>query len=229
MSQVRKIFEELQTKGLIDRDAKLIPSKGVPNFQKSLFRKTILFNPAFDNGILDENCIRLLLLHEWGHYIDKAFRRPISIVVGFILGVFLYPYFCLQYVVYPSIRAISFLSIINIYLFWCVGIIIVILSFLLIIWGTILLFTHIFKRWGHMDEHMADLWAAERICKIYGISPSSLLRKCLKIAENTRVKKSVGLIIDKLLLFGLPTHPSIEERVKFIRNKDKGWECKKGE
>ena len=227
MSQIRKIFEELQAKGLIDKDAALLPSPNVENFQKALFKKAILFNPAFADGILDDNCLRFVLLHEWGHKVDRALRRPIIISAGFIFGVIIYLYFVISYLIYPILLALSFLIDMSMLLFESIGGIVILISLTITVWVSIILFANTFKKWGYMDEYKADLWAAERICKVYGFSPSFLLSKCLKIITNTKIEKTISLIIEKHLLFGVPTHPSIEERVKFIRNKDKGWECKK--
>ncbi len=168
MSQVKRIFRELQGMGLIEEKVKLVASKDCPNFRAGAFNR-IEYNPRFDDVEIDRECIMFALLHERGHQKRGSFRRPVIMFSGLIFGCFIYlP--ILIYLIYPILDVLSFLKSSYTLIFYIVAGGIIFLGLLLTVVLVVILFSRLFfKVWGHRDEYYADLWAAERLCKHYGI------------------------------------------------------------
>ena len=215
---------ELQEKGLIEGKVKLVASKDCPNFRAGAFNR-IEYNPRFDDVEIDRECIMFALLHERGHQKRGSFRRPIIMFFGFISGCLMYVPI-LIYLIYPILDTISFLKSSCSLIFYIVASGVIFLGMLLSTLFVVILFSrHFFKVWGHRDEYYADLWAAERLCKYYGINASEILDRCLRTMENINIEKNRSIKFQKLMLKYLNSHPTVEERVAFIKRHEEEWEC----
>lgn len=209
MSRIEEIFRELQEKGLMDKNVKLVASPKSPNIRSDKKGKNeiISYNPALDKVDLDTNCIRFVLLHERGHHMQRGSWRTWTLIFGGILGAVLF--FVLTY---GHINII--LEVLGCFVSG------IIFGFL---FGKLF-----FIILGHKDEYNADLWAAERLCKYYGIKVSSFLDDCINSIMNVKPQKpenELYNIIQKLTFKLLPTHPSNKERVAFIKRHEEEWEC----
>lgn len=81
-TNIEKVFQELQSKGLIDKKSKLIKNSSESNFRN--LGKKIYYNPIFAN--INRDSLRYILLHEEAH--NKQFQNSTWIfLTGLILAI----------------------------------------------------------------------------------------------------------------------------------------------
>lgn len=214
-----KLFLELQNeKKIIDKKIKLVETKFTPNFQGlnffSLFKR-IRFNPVFFrecHSKYGDNVIRFILLHESGHISTGSWLRNENIlasaaIVAIIINIFTF-FFADRF--FGFIIGMSALVVIVLFIRFLI-------KFTL----------NSMKN----DEFTADEYALKKMKEHYNISnPCSLIDECFNALQsiqndpsyNEKQKMNLFLVIVvKLIGLSEGYHPTIEERIKWLKEIEK--------
>jgi Zn-dependent protease with chaperone function len=182
-----KIFNELKKEGLIPTKRKIKSSKKVRNFKASVFTSnTISFNP--DLSELDENVLKLLLLHEEGHLIRKQYGLNSLL---FLIGIGFIPLlYCLIFRIFGSDLIMSTFFLLFVF----------VSSF------------RILSVPLELDEYNSDEFASKILRDRYNIKkPSEILKFTLE-----RIPSLNDTFWNRLFIAFFDCHPSTYERVKKI-------------
>lgn len=192
---IKAVFQELSSKGHINKSKKCRWSPFVFNFKAGvLFRRTIFYDKRYDG--LDEDLLRFALLHEEGHHQGKQYT-PLILIVDVIV-------------------IVSSVLLVN----WNAGPARDVVQ--PVVWGLlpiyiwlILASLKVFGKYVHEDELRSDSFAARILRDSYGISkPSEVVDRMWKALTPSERHDSIGYRLFRLLLGGL--HPSDQERVRRI-------------
>ena len=205
-SRLHRIFRELQGKGLIGRERRLVQCPFTPSARGCPALNCIRYRRSFYEGYLfgaSDDTLRFVLLHEEGHI-----RSGSSLL--FALPALLAP--MLLPVVLPFLQA---------------GGLPVRLASIALLAVTVLFTYVIYCRRMCDEEFAADRYAAEAMRRCYGVKdPGSLLQNLLSAlrtgapaepAPHRRRYGGLSRVIPLLLRPGPDYRPSIAERVQKIQ------------
>lgn len=188
--KINSVVKELKELSIWPDGLRAKPKKGLLNFKSK--HKKIVYDPIFIS--MDKRHLRMIILHELAHRKMPQYALPtvfsISTALFFVTFVFNF--------IGPLVKSALVLVL-------------------------FLLMFKFFKKHLQQDEYNADLWASWHYRKYYGGKASPVLGRSLKEIEMIRDEH---LEENKLLklkhtikkkVIRLDIHPSIEERVGFVK------------
>jgi Zn-dependent protease with chaperone function len=206
-NKIARIFDELKSRGFINQNRKLKSSKRIFGPFKAGIVHSILYNRNLEEEFcqMNDDELRFVLLHEEGHIIgERCFRPPLILIL--ILA--LLPLFLMAFG--NALLLVSFISY----------------SLLFIIFSV-----KILKDPLSRDEYKSDEFAAIILKKNFNVDKPSVIvnntfsafdtiyENKAKLIKPSKLRRWYASVVRRIIFAFFMYHPSVEDRVRNIREK----------